>query len=188
MNTSTKTHRLFFALWPDEKTRQSIVETFSQFHPQKNARVLSPQDLHVTLHFLGHVTDETRHNMHLSAQKINSEKFVMNLDCFGYFSKAKIFYMGCNKPPANLLRLHQDLANTLEVCGYTSEAATYITHVSLMRKCAGHEAVKLLDKPPSFSIPWPVDEFVLVESQLNKQASSYRVIEHYPFSDITSMT
>ena len=188
MNNPNKTSRLFFALWPDIQTRKSIVEAFSQFLPPKNARVLQPHNLHITLHFIGQVTDETKHNMHLAAQKINSEKFVMDLDCFGHFSKAKIFWMGCNKPPSALLQLRDNLTNALEGCGYTPEASPYTPHVSLMRKCAEPEAIKLLENSPSFSIPWSVDEFVLIESQLNQQGGSYRVIEHYPFFDITSMT
>lgn len=179
MDSPNKTHRLFFALWPDEKTRQSIVEVFSQLPPQKNVRVLPPQDLHVTLHFIGQVTDETRHSMHLAAQEIVSEKFVMNLNCFGYFSKARVFWIGCKKPPTALLKLHEDLGETLGGCDYTPETSVYTPHVTLMRKCAEPEAKKLLDNPPHFSIPWLVNEFVLVESQRNQQGGSYQVIERY---------
>lgn len=182
MKTPNKTHRLFFALWPSEKTRQSIVEFFSQFPPQNNARILPPQDLHITLHFIGQVTDETRHSMHLVAQKVVSERFVMDLNCFGYFSKAKVFWVGCKKPPTALLKLHKELGKTLSGCGYTPETSIYTPHVTLMRKCAEAQAIKLLDNPPPFSIPWQVDEFVLVESQRDQQGGSYQVIERYPFS------
>ena len=177
MDNPNKTSRLFFALWPDEQTRQSVVDTFSQFPPPKNARVLQPHNLHVTLHFIGQVTDETKHNMHLAAQKVNSKKFVIDLDCCGHFSKAKIFWMGCKKPPSALLQLRDDLGHSLERCDYISEASAYIPHVSLMRKYAKYDAMPLLENPLAFSIPWLVDEFVLIESQ----GGNYQVIERYPF-------
>lgn len=176
MNASDKTHRLFFALCPAEKTRQSIIEICSQFPTQKNARVLSPQDFHLTLHFIGQVTDETRHSMHLAAEEIKSEKFFMDLNCYGYFSKAKVSWMGCKKPSTALLKLHKELGNKLGEYGYTSEISAYTPHVSLMRKCAKSDAMTLLKNPPLFSIPWLVDEFVLVESR----GGNYRVIERYP--------
>lgn len=181
MDYPNKTSRLFFALWPDKQTRQSIVDTFSQFPPPKNARVLQPHNLHITLHFIGQVTDETKHNMHLAAQKVNSEKFVIDLGCFGYFSKAKIFWMGCNKLPSALPQLRDDLGNELQECGYKSEASAYTPHVSLMPKCSKSDAMTLLKKPPPFSIPWPVNGFVLVESKVDQRGGNYTVIERYPF-------
>ena len=184
MNASNKTHRLFFALWPTEETRQSIVEVFSQFPPQKNARVLPPQNLHITLHYIGQVTDETKHDMHLAAQKIVSDTFDLDLDCFGYFSKANVFWMGCKKTPTALINLHNDLGKTLGRCGYTPETSVYTPHVTLMRKCVKSDAIKLLENPPPFSIPWLVDEFVLVESQVDQYGGNYQVIERYPFQGV----
>lgn len=175
--------RLFFALWPDKQTRQSIVEVFSQLPAQKNARPMPPHNLHVTLHFVGNITDESRDKMHLAAQNINSSTFTLDLDCFGYFSKAKIFWMGCHKPPpVALLELYKDLGRALAECGYQFKPRFYTPHITLMRKCTSAEYIKLLAKNPHFSIPWMVNEFVLVESQMDQHGVNYRVIEHYPFS------
>ena len=53
MNKRQKTYRLFFALWPSDQVRQSIVEQLSGLSPRLNGRVMHQQNLHVTVHVVG---------------------------------------------------------------------------------------------------------------------------------------
>ena len=52
MATDKQSSRLFFALWPSEQVRQSIVDVFSAVAIPENSRVLQSENLHITLHFL----------------------------------------------------------------------------------------------------------------------------------------
>jgi len=172
-----KTRRLFFALWPPVQVRQSIVKTFSQFPQNFKGRIVQPHNLHVTLHFIGSVSDEIKDCMHTSAQNIKADSFAYALDCFGSFKQAKILWMGHQHLPDALEQLHQKLAVALQECGYQSEQRVYTPHVTLMRKCT-----HTIDAQPDFSIPWFVDEFVLVESSTDQYGVNYQVIEKYPLS------
>ena len=48
-----KTNRLFFALWPTEQVRRSIVDAALPLSSQLEGRSIRPQNLHITLHFIG---------------------------------------------------------------------------------------------------------------------------------------
>lgn len=172
-----KTRRLFFALWPTDQVRHAIVETFSQLPPSVEGRIMQPHNLHVTLHFVGSVTNEIKDCMHTAAQTISSEPFECHLDQFGSFRRARILWMGCQNVSVELRQLHNKLGVTLENCGYQTEKRIFSPHVTLKRKC-----VSPFTNQTGFSIPWLVNEFVLVESLIDKQGVNYQVIEKYPFS------
>lgn len=177
MNNTLKTRRLFFALWPSDQVRQSIVETFSGISPQMNGRVIQPHNLHITLHFIGQVTEDIKDCMHDAALSINSKSFELDLDCFGHFRRAKIFWLGCQKPPHGASQLHNKLGLALGNCGYQSEIRAFTPHITLMRKC-----IKPALTSDDFSILWPVNEFVLVESIPDMHGVKYQVIEKYSLS------
>ena len=177
MSNYIKTHRLFFALWPTDKVRQSLVELISQLPRQINGRAIQPQNLHVTLHFVGQVTEPTKDCMHAAAQSVNAQTFQLNLDCFGHFPKAKILWMGSQNTPAQLTQLHKKLGVAIENCGFNSDTRAFSPHVTLMRKCRKPDTAQ-----SEFSLPWCIEEFVLVESITYKEGVNYQVIEKYPLS------
>jgi RNA 2',3'-cyclic 3'-phosphodiesterase len=177
MKDIPETRRLFFALWPSALTRQSIVETFSALAPPAKGRVIPSDNLHVTLHFVGQTTEDVQQCMHAAVQSVEVDEFELKLDCFGYFPRGKILWMGCSERVAGITRLHQALGTALERCGYQSETRAYTPHVSLMRKCVTPEISQ-----GNFSIPWRVNEFALVESVNVDNGVLYRVIESYPLS------
>ena len=174
MNTNIKTHRLFFALWPTEEVRQSIVDALSSLSPEVNGRIIRPQNLHVTIHYVGQVTKPTKDCMHAAAQSVKAEGFQMNLDRLGLFPKAKIFWMGAQNTPDQLMQLHMKLGTALEDCGFVTDERAFAPHLTLLRKCRGPVPENI-----NFSIPWRVEEFVLVESITYQEGVKYRVLERY---------
>ena len=174
MNNSFKSRRLFFALWPSDQIRLSINNIFTTYQPL-NGRVMVPRNLHVTLHFLGLVNETSKDCMHAAAQTVKAESFQFDLDCFGHFSKAKIFWMGPQETPDQLLQLHERLGHAVGECGFVVDERRYAPHVTLMRKCM-NPAMEY----ENFCIPWIVEDFVLVESVQGTSGVEYRVVERYP--------
>ena len=180
-----RTHRLFFALWPGDQVRHSVIETFSQLALNNKGRIIQPRNLHMTLHFIGSVTEDVKDCMQMAAQTVRSDPFEYYLDQFGSFRRAKILWMGCQKVSVELTQLHNKLAVALERCGYQSENRVFTPHLTLMRKYQGplrNQMAKQSAEQVDFSIPWFVNEFVLVESDTDKQGVIYQVIEKYPLS------
>jgi len=175
MNNTLETRRLFFALWPTHQVRKSIVKISSQLTRQIKGRVIQPQNLHATLHFVGQVTESTKDCMHAAAQSVNAEAFQLDLDNFGHFRKAKILWMGSQNAPDQLTKLHKTLGVAIENCVFSIDSRAFSPHITLMRKCSKPDTDQI-----EFSIPWRVEEFVLVESVTYKEGVSYQVIEKYP--------
>jgi len=169
-----KKRRLFFALWPSAKVRQSIVDTAGPLLHEMDARIIAPENFHITLHFIGSVTDAEKDCLHQAARKVIFQPFDLSLDCFGFFDKAKVFWMGMQVAPAELSCLHENLGEALSACDYQPDSRPYSPHVSLLRK-----AGKISVEYQPFSINWHVDEFVLVESVSTTGGVDYRVIEKY---------
>ena len=45
--------RLFFALWPDDSTRDRVIELSRRLHADYGGRLVARESLHMTLAFLG---------------------------------------------------------------------------------------------------------------------------------------
>lgn len=134
-------------------------------------------NLHMTLHFIGNVDGATRDCLHRAAQRITGEAFELQLDRYGHFYRARVFWMGCEHTPGALQALYQNLGETLAPCGYSLEHRPFAPHVTLLRK---------LDNPGDMIRPapilWLVNDFVLVESVPVEGGVDYRVIERYALS------
>ncbi|MBE9560413.1 MAG: RNA 2',3'-cyclic phosphodiesterase [Proteobacteria bacterium] len=174
MAVKDKKRRLFFALWPSAQVRESIVETASPLLQEMAGRIIQPKNLHITLHFIGSVDDDKKDCLHEAALSVIAQPFDLSLDCFGHFSKAKIFWMSAEKIPVELSRLYQTLGKALSVCDYHQDQRPYAPHVTLLRK-----SVKPVLLYEDFSIFWRVDEFVLVESVSGDSGVKYQVVETY---------
>ncbi len=174
--TDETRQRLFFALWPSDAIRETIVNRFEQTtQAHLNARRVIPANIHITLHFIGNVTQTQRDCLHQAASLIKADAFTLNLDRYGHFYQARVFWLGCSQLPAPLKQLHARLAEVFTNCDYTAEKRPYSPHVTLLRK--------LLKPGPVINpepVLWPVTEFVMVESTTNEKGVLYRVIERYP--------
>ena len=179
MNVTKNIHRLFFALWPSLQNRKHISEILNKFPQQENQKRTSPDNLHLTLHFVGPVTEDVKTCMQAAAHQVQSKSFTLNLDRYGHFSAKKILWLGSKNQSTGLLQLHKNLGDALTHCGYQNDERIYRPHVTLIRNCAELPISKL-----EFTIPWQANEFVLVESipvqKDGKSTVNYRVIEKYP--------
>ncbi|MDH5571901.1 MAG: RNA 2',3'-cyclic phosphodiesterase [Gammaproteobacteria bacterium] len=176
MSDRANARRIFFALWPDDAVRQQIYDTFNQSPQSKlNGRIMRPNNLHITLHFIGNVSDEKINCLHQQARQLAAESFVLNLDHYGYFYKPRVFWMGCHQVPDNLKKLYKELGILFHGCNYEVENRPYAPHITLMRK---------LNRPgdlESFSpISWQLNDFVMVESVTCAEGVEYKVLQRYP--------
>jgi 2'-5' RNA ligase len=176
MNTIA-TQRLFFALWPNDKIRHSIVEQFKQLPKPLNGRIIQPQNLHITLHFIGSVNTDIQSCMQKAAATVYAQSFMIDLDCFGYFTRSKTLWMGSKDTPVALTDLYNELAERLTDCDYLAEKRPFKPHITLIRKCTQSKFPE-----DDFSIAWPINSFALVKSHINQHGANYQLIETYPLS------
>lgn len=158
--------RVFFALWPDQSKQKEIWSAFtssSVFFSHKSAlqksKLYSTDNLHLTLHFLGNVTDEVLNCVLTEAADVTAKSFTLDLNTYGSFYKARVLWMSPEVVPAELTGLYDSLSTALKSCGMKVDDRKYNPHVSLVRKLN----FKL---PPekTHSLTWDVKRFALVES------------------------
>ncbi len=166
---SQRKRKLFFALWPDERTRRALRRATRNI--SAGGMRMPAANLHITLVFVGFVDAETQHCMEEAASNLSMPTFDIVLDRIGSFGQ-KILWVGSRQPPEALFSLQQELATALvDNCGYRAEERPYRPHVTIERKLkAPLEA--MLDEP----VVWHADRFALVESVASSEP---RTPPHY---------
>lgn len=174
MNEPAQTIRLFFALWPTEPVRQSILRSQQQAAQLHQGRCLRKGNLHLTLVFLGTIPNQYLSSLLAMAETIRGNVFNLTLDHAGLFSKPRCLWLGCAEKPAALMALAAQLARGVKACGLTIDERPYNPHVTIMRKVT---ALTDFQVAPIF---WPVNEFCLVKSEPVSDGVEYSVVQRWP--------
>jgi len=180
IDSQNKMHRVFFALWPEDKTRNKIIEAFEKSSiNKKQGRMVSPDNLHITLHFIGNVNQQKLDCLHRVAQTVKADSFNLELNHYGYFYKPKVLWIGLKQKPEPLGFLHKILGDSLAECNYQVEQRPYAPHITLMRKLVEPETLESIN-----AIHWCAKEFVLVESIPIEGGVRYKVRERYALTSV----
>jgi 2'-5' RNA ligase len=168
------TSRLFFALWPDDKTRQALAR-LNQAIADKGLKLVQPHNLHVTLVFLGQVDAETESSLMQAAANITTQPFTLNFDSLSYWSRPRILCLSCRRPaPEPAIMLVSALEAAAANCGLSTDTRPYTAHITLARRARHLPDVKI--EP----ITWRAEAFSLVESCSEPEGVLYRVIKQWP--------
>lgn len=169
---ASDTKRVFFALWPDDVVRGRLEQLLSKL-PEDAGRKHVPEDLHLTLEFIGKADEKYYECLRMAVTRIEFEPFAFELSRFGYFEKSKV--VSVEPPPSPALSgLVKSLRSVLRGCGHEPERREYNPHVTLARKSPPLPWLK-----PFEPISWRVDRFCLVESREPENGRRYRVLEEF---------
>jgi 2'-5' RNA ligase len=163
-------HRLFFALWPDDDTRARLAEAARQW----SDRPIAEGNLHMTLHFLGACSDSRQACCIQAAARVRCEPFELQMDYLGGRARSRIQWLAASHPPQTLFRLVDALAGALAACDYQPEKRPFLPHVTLSRKVRKPQVKTGLP-----AITWGIREFVLAESLQVDGRTHYRVRERW---------
>lgn len=164
-------NRFFFALWPDNTTREVILNVRSQL--ALSGRMTAKSNLHMTLLFLGKLDVNQQQNIIKRAAQIVCPEFEMHITHSGYFNNSKAAWLGVKPIPEVLLELHKYLLLAADKSHIPIKPQAYKPHVTLARKAS---SVSTLRVSP---IIWPVTDFVLLESIDTAQGVLYQVVQHF---------
>lgn len=160
--------RLFFALWPDETTRQSLAG-LSELLPSRGKPV-AVENLHITLVFLGSANESQQAELIAGASRIDCEPFTLSLDRLAWWRKPRIIQASPAETPEALQRLVGSLRQLAAELGFSVDQRPFEAHVTLARK------VRLAkDLPQPAAVTWSVDNFCLVRSDTLPEGARYKV-------------
>ncbi|PMN68545.1 RNA 2',3'-cyclic phosphodiesterase [Enterovibrio norvegicus] len=135
-----RTRRLFFALdFSTPENAQAKAEIIRLKHTLSPLGQPVPNDnLHLTLAFLGNVSQQDYLALCRAADKIDASAFSLRTASLGYFNKPQILWLGIH-PSDELQRLAETI-NTLSRAvlnidkGDTPNTPNFLPHISLLRQ------------------------------------------------------
>ncbi|MFN3544979.1 MAG: RNA 2',3'-cyclic phosphodiesterase [Thiobacillus sp.] len=168
-----ETLRLFFALWPDDATRDALDRTGKWLHRHSGGRRMQADTLHITLAFLGATPVDKLDALCACAEAVAVEPYELLLDQAGYWRHNRIGWLGVSETPPQHFELVRALNAQLSAAGFPVDPRPHVPHVTLLRKSAGGEI------PECRAVHWPIGEFVLVKSVTEPEGARYAVIRRW---------
>jgi len=182
--------RLFVALQLSAEVRETFAALLGKLRrTDSKPRWVHPENLHITLKFIGHVADE---KLPLICDALAAipvpPPMTIEFHSLGFFPNARratVVWVGV-QPLPELAALTGRIDNALAVCGVPPETRPFAPHLTLARL----KETRLSDvlrtqienaQNRSFG-KQAVREFDLVESELKSTGAEYTTLRSFPFA------
>jgi len=143
------------------------------------------KEFHLTLKFLGEVSDEDIENIKEALSKIKPEKFSVNLSKLGFFSNEdyiRVVWAGL-EPEKKVLDLQKKIDLSMESFGFRREK-DFKSHLTLARVKFIENKKEFVEKIKSLEIKpfgFEVSSFSLIKSTLTRDGPIYEELaKFYP--------
>ncbi len=162
---------MFFALWPDGKTRRALDQAAGKAGRQCGGRRTRSETIHMTLVFLGEAPLARLEQLRETAAGIVLPGFSVPINRMGWWRHNRIVWAGTDAAPELLSELAGALRKKLTAAGFGFDAKTFVPHVTLLRKahCPDREF-------PPLAVEWKAEDFVLVRSVLSAEGAAYEIV------------
>lgn len=188
--------RLFTALGlPDDlRTRLTALQGGID-----SARWVAPENLHITLRFIGEVAEDRADDIVAALDRIRTGAFPVTVSGAGRFGtndRTRALWAGVERTAA-LDALHDKIDRALINTGLPPEGRKYTPHVTLARFGGGQGGGRDRSRDASagrvlqwleaqggfFAMPFEAREFILYESHLGRNGADYVPVATFPLSD-----
>jgi len=183
--------RTFIALDLDDSIRTILGEVIRQMAQElPPIRWVDPQGIHLTLAFLGDLTDEqvakARQAAEATAQQV--EPFRFRLSHLGVFDSSqypRVIWVGVDEPAGALLQLHGLLNRELERRGFGVERRVFSPHLTLARIKVPlndeerQRLLRLLLETKVVSSPQHASRLCVMRSELLRSGARYTPLGEY---------
>jgi RNA 2',3'-cyclic 3'-phosphodiesterase len=178
MPTPSFSDRLFVCIGLPEPCQRALLELME---PMDGVRWTRPEQLHLTLRFLGDVVEEQAQEMVARLQQIEVEPFLLPLEGVGAFpprGPAKILWVGTGTAHTRLFQLRQRVDDALLAAGWQGELRSFEPHITVGRvlTASRKRTDEWLKTHGSFIGPaFRVMSFQLIASDLTSSGPVHRV-------------
>ena len=181
--------RLFVALDLPEAVRHALAELIANLKPKsQGARWVQPENLHITLKFIGHVGNEKLSPIQSALSSIHAAQPIeLNFRGIGFFPNERsprAFWCGVAGSP-NLAELAADIDRALVPLGIEAETRPFTPHLTLARFKSDEgvrEVVHAANDMKSNDFGAATEtNFHLYESLLKSTGAQYNRVASFPF-------
>lgn len=177
------THRLFLGIKPKDSELSRLLEIQKTLGSALPAfRLVSPESIHLTLHFLGDINDRMLKTLLDELPSVPFSPGRQSLVQWTAFPKpeeATVVGVGNPVPCAELARLHSALQEKLAVLGIPLEKRDYYPHLTLARH---RRPVPLAtgELPALEELSLDFESYSLIKSRLDPAGPIYETLGRYP--------
>jgi len=108
---------------------------------------------------------------------VRAHRCDLRLEEARYWRHNRIVWVGPRETPAPLAALAEDLQRELEAEGFRLDARPFQVHITLIRNAHSPRGLPALP-----ALDWPVREFLLMRSNIERDGARYEVLERYACS------
>jgi len=181
--------RLFIAIDLPQNIKQALIsfQTMLLHETNIDARLVKPEQLHLTLAFLGECTQEQRATVQSALKTIKQEKFQFCLHECGVFptpEKPRVVWVDVVNGAVHALakKVHNAVASVVEL-----EDRDFKAHITVARINSVPNSEKFTQFITRVVVPnecFEVVDFVLYSSELTKEGPIYTQVERYPSTNL----
>ncbi|MFP4014402.1 MAG: RNA 2',3'-cyclic phosphodiesterase [Chitinispirillaceae bacterium] len=178
--------RLFVAIDLPERIRDDISSIYEAI---PGAKWTQDPQLHLTLRFIGEVSEDTAARVENALSTIELPSFPMELKGVGFFPPRKIprvLWCGIAQNE-NLLRLQAKVERTLTGSGIEPQGRKYSPHITVakLNRCPPDKLAQFMSTNALFHTePFLVSEFHLYSSQLRREGALHTKEATYKLSPV----
>ena len=131
--------RTFVAVSISEKAREAMAEMIASLQDfGSGIRWVKPENLHLTLKFLGDVEEkklpELEETLKLSAENIKPFNYeLVNIGCFPNTKRPRVLWIGVEDSEDQLLLLHQNIESEFKKQDFPKESRKFTPHLTIAR-------------------------------------------------------
>ncbi len=187
-----KRHRIFVAINLPYEIKKELF-SYSEKWNELPAKWTAKDNLHITLEFLGALTDEEIGEVCVIVKQVSErhKSFSLNLNQVLYGPPKKMppkMVWAEGKKSKELTELRQDLENSLtEKVAFVPENRTFAPHITLARISAwGFKAIEPEERPEineNIDLAFTVESIEVMESEMHRDGPVYTILESNNLQD-----
>lgn len=179
--------RIFIAVNLPQKIKEELtdlISTLQKNNQQSFIKWINPENLHITLHFLGYLNEEeikkVNQIMEEKTQPIRCELRMINIDAFPNLSRPRVIFIAIEEiGDKRLSNLQKELGIYLEKEGFEIEKRPWQPHLTLARikNSTPGNKFKFYPVPYSFHLlKFKIRSIDLMESKLERGGAKYKLL------------
>lgn len=184
--------RAFIAIELPGNIKRTLTELETRLQTKRYpAKWVVPENIHLTLKFLGNIGTDTIPNIRDVMQEavLYTAPFKLGVSGVGVFpntQRTQIIWAGVNGDMANLIDLQKNIDTGLEKLGFTPESRPFTAHLTLARmrdeaSLSERETAGRLANTIQFEVSeFQVESINLVKSELKREGPIYTKVLSVP--------